>query len=391
MTLIQCLTRSLPLVLLLSATALCPAQIVISGNENKVDLTGGGQKVVPNAPPDSISILDFAQFPPKVTTLDNVPNTVVGPPSNIAIHPSGRMALISNSLKLDPTTSAGTSPETFVHVLDLSASPPKVVGKVEAGLQPSGISFTPDGKHALVADRADGTVAVLAVDGANVKPAQMLKVAEPAESVSDVAVSPDGKLALASVQKSGYLALLNIDDAGRVSFTGRKFSTYGQPYRVVITPDGELAVTAGQGFGNGLDQDALTIIDLKAAPGPRTTAYVPVGTVPESLELSPDGRLCAVVVMEGSNTAADNPIHSGAGAVVILERTGRSFAVVQKIPVGRIPEGVAFTGDGKYLLVQCHPDRKIWVFRVNAGRVEDSGVRIDVPGMPSSLRALVKH
>src|SRR5205823_3934139 len=42
------------------------AQLVISGNENKIDLTSGGQKVIANAAADSVSILDFAVFPPKV-------------------------------------------------------------------------------------------------------------------------------------------------------------------------------------------------------------------------------------------------------------------------------------------------------------------------------------
>ncbi len=57
--------------------------------------------------------------------------------------------------------------------------------------------------------------------------------------------------------------------------------------------------------------------------------------------------------------------------------------------VGRIPEGVAFAshGDQTYVLVQCHPDRKIWVLKLTDTGVADTGQRIAVPGMPSSLRA----
>jgi hypothetical protein len=62
----------------------------------------------------------------------------------------------------------------------------------------------------------------------------------------------------------------------------------------------------------------------------------------------------------------------------------------QRLPVGRIPEGVAFTSDGKYLVVQCHPDREMRIFQVAGGIATDTGKRIKVPGMPSSLRAAPK-
>ncbi|HEY0551898.1 MAG TPA: YncE family protein, partial [Verrucomicrobiae bacterium] len=144
--------------------------------------------------------------------------------------------------------------------------------------------------------------------------------------------------------------------------------------------------TAGQGFGNGLDRDAVTVIDLQSKPM-RATDYIAVGAVPESIEISPDGKLLAVVVMNGSNLASSDSNHGRRGAVVLLARNGRTFRVVEQHAVGRIPEGVAFTSDGKYLIVQCHPDRELWVFSVKQGRLRDTGQRIKVPGMPSSLRA----
>jgi len=361
------------------------AQIVLSGNENKVDLAGGSIKVVPTTQPDSISLLDFSRFPPAVTHIMGIANTVIGPPSNIAISPDGGLALVANSVRVDPTASAGWVPESYVHIMDLTQRPPKVIGRVQTDPQPSGISFTPDGRMALVANRAGGSVTVLAVDGKNVRTVESIKVADAGGDVADVGVSPDGKMALACVHVPSYLAVLKIEN-GKVTFTGRKIAAYGQPNRCVFTPDGELALTAGAGFGNGVDMDALTVIDLHGGQ-PRTTDYVALGTAPESIELSPDGRLLAAVVMDGSNLAPDNPFHAQTGNLVILERRDRTFVRIQRLPVGRIPEGVAFTGDGRYLLVQCHPDREIWVFEVKDGKVADTGQRISVPGMPSSLRA----
>ena len=133
---------------------------------------------------------------------------MIGPPSNIGISPDGRLALVANSVRIEGSKWV---PESYVHVLDLSVRPPRVVGKVQTDAEPSGLSFTPDGRMALVANRAAGTVSVLSIDGLDVKVSESVKVCEPADNVSDVAISPDGKMALASVQKASYLAVLRID------------------------------------------------------------------------------------------------------------------------------------------------------------------------------------
>ena len=233
-------------------------QLVISGNENKIDLVSGAPAVIADAEPDSISLIDFSTSPPRVEHLRGIPNSVIGPPSNIAITPDARLALVANSLKIDPSDAAQWVPESYVHVLDLTAKPPKVISRVGTGLQPSGISITPNGGLALVANRAAGTVTVLSITGKEVKRIRDVQVCEPDQSVSDIAINSAGNLALASIQKGGYLAVLKID-GDQVTLTTRNLSVYGQPYRCVITPDGELGLTAGQGFGSGLDMDAQKI------------------------------------------------------------------------------------------------------------------------------------
>lgn len=361
------------------------AQLVISGNENKIDLTSGAAKLVPEARGDSLTILDFATFPPKVEHIENVPNTVIGPPSNIAITPDRSVALIANSIKLDPNNATNWLPHDEIHVLDLQATPRRVIGQVQAGKQPSGMSITADGKFALVANRGEGTVTLLRISGKKVQAEGSTTICKPEESVSDVAISPDGKLALASVQKGGYLAVLRLAE-GKVEFTGQKISVYGQPYRVVISPKGDFAFTAGAGFGNGLDNDAVTVIDLKA-DRIKAVDFVTIGASPESVEISPNGRMLAVVVMNGSNLARESPQLTKNGLLEILVLDGKRYRKTQSIKTAAIPEGVAFTSDGKKLVVQGHPARELWVYSVGREKVEDTGVRIGVPGMPSSLRA----
>src|SRR5207245_9476928 len=127
-----------------------PAKIILSANEQQIDPPPGTPKVVPPLAPDSISILNFSKFPPSVQHLSDIPNSVIGPPSNIAITPDRRIALISNSLKADPQDATNWVPESIVHVLDLTTNPPKIVGQARTGRQPSGLSITPNGKLALV-------------------------------------------------------------------------------------------------------------------------------------------------------------------------------------------------------------------------------------------------
>lgn len=372
------------LAVLLTLAAQAQAQLVISGNEGKIDLTPGMPTVVAEPEGDSLSFLDFRAFPPKVTHLENVSNSVIGPPSNIAISPDGRMALVASSILIAPQDKTKTIPDTVVHVIDLVGMKPKLIGQVEAGKQPSGISFSPNGEWAYVANRAGGTVTVLSIRGQSVKVAQTVEIALPADEVSDVAVSPDGKRALVSVTQAGYLAVLELGST--VTLSKRKLGVYGRPYRVVITPDGALGLTAGTAKGEAPDTDALSVIDLMADPI-RTVDHIPIGSGPESFEVSPDGSLVAVVLMNGSNLPEGAPNKTSHGLLTLLARRDKTYVKVQQEPIPRIPEGVAFTGDGKYLLVQGHPDRVIHILEVDKERVKDTNKSVKVPGMPSSLRA----
>jgi len=368
----------------MSCGASLSAQIVVAGSENKLKVNSSEWLPKFDAQPDAISVIDFSEFPPRVEHVSGISNTVIGPPSNIAITPDGRVALISSSLKLDRTTTKGYSTDTQIHVVDLTSRPPRRVGHVLVGRQPSGLSITPDGRRALVANRADGTVTVLALAGTTVEPVQTLEVGTPEDQVSDVAIAPDGKLALVSVREGFHLRVLKID-ADVVSVTERKLSVCGKPYRTAITPDGELGLTNGSGQG-GADLDALTVIDLTANPI-RTVDYIALGVGIESFGVSPDGGLVAAMLIQDSNRPEGDPLRTENGMLVLLARRAKTYSVVQRVPIGRYTQGAAFTSDGKYLLTECYTAREIWVFRVSGEAVEDTGHRIKTPGFPASLRA----
>ena len=380
------LSRIVPLLLALGmgqeATAAPPAWMV-SANESKLDLDTGVSRRVPDAAPDTLTFLDFGTFPPGVRHLTNIPNTVIGPPSNVAVSPDGRLAVVADSLEPGPGEPATWRPSTRLHLLDLSGATPRLVGEAQAGPQASGVAFAPDGRHVFVANRAGGSVSWFRRDGLRLEPGGTVPFTHPTNEVSDVAVSHDGRTVLAAVREGQHLQVLRFDGT-ELAVAPARISVYGRPYRVLFTPDGELAVTAGAGSGNGADVDAMTVIDARTDP-PRAIDYVPLANGPESLAMSPDGRLVVGALMNGSNVPADSPYRTDHGLLVVARRKGRTFERVQALPTGRIPEGVEFSPDGRYVVVQCHPDRELRLYRVRSGRLTELPLRIPVPGFPSGL------
>ncbi|HEY4312902.1 MAG TPA: YncE family protein [Pirellulales bacterium] len=362
------------------------AQIMVSANEGKYDLSSGVGRVIDSATAeaDSLTILDFGQFPPRVRNIPGVANSVVGPPTNVAITPDERLVLVANSVRRYTDDPKKPVPDDVVQVVDLNGGNGKIVSRVTVGKQPSGIAIRRSGDLAMVANRADGTISVLAIDGPQVTVRETITVGDAASEPSDVAINPAGDLALVSLNKGAAARVLRIVD-GHVKVDERKIPLYGEPYHAQITPDGALALVAGAGNQKGLDADLLTLVDLRARQI-HTIDHVKVGTGPESFDISPDGRLVAVVLMEGSNVPADDPQRAEHAWLRLFKLDGQSLARVQELRIGRIPEGVCFSPDGKYLVVQEHAAKRLVLFAVKGGALEETGVHIPTPGFPSALR-----
>jgi len=111
------------------------AEIAVSANDAKPKLTDGVVSVDSNRGSDNIAILDMQGPMPKViATVDNVPTSVVGPPSSVAITPDEGLALVSASTKIDPNDSTKTTSDNTLTVIDLKASPPAVIAKLNKTL-----------------------------------------------------------------------------------------------------------------------------------------------------------------------------------------------------------------------------------------------------------------
>ncbi|MFH0299495.1 beta-propeller fold lactonase family protein [Bradyrhizobium sp. 31Argb] len=74
------------------------------------------------------------------------------------------------------------------------------------------------------------------------------------------------------------------------------------------------------------------------------------------------------------------------GTLTVLKIDGKKVTKTQDIEVGGLPEAVAFTPDGKYLLAGNYLTQDFSILKVDGGKVSDTGKRFKVPGHPASAR-----
>jgi DNA-binding beta-propeller fold protein YncE len=358
------------------------AQIAVSANDNKVVNIDGKNVVVENPAPDTATIIDLGVSPPKVLGEVQVGTSVVGPPQSVAIAPDESIALVTAAFKKDPADPKKTAPDNKLAVIDLKASPPKVIETLEVGTGPAGLSFSPDGKLVLVANRGGGTVSVLAVDGKALKVIGTIDFGNPKSGPSHVAFFPDGKHALVTRDGDHRVSLLTVDGT-KVEDT-KKYMVGGiRPYSLGISPKGDVAVFGNQGGGQG-DLDAINVIDLKQNP-PRIVDTISVGQTPEGVGMSPDGSYVAVTIQNGSSRAKNHQAYHDHGLLKVFRVEGVKLSLVAEAKVGGWSQGVVWSKDGKTLLHQAMLNKEIDVLSFDGKSLKVTAT-IKMSGGPAGIR-----
>ena len=362
----------------------CAKPFMIVGIDEKVVWDDDGKAVLSPPGKDSVLIIDLANpETPKIVATLPLENSVVGPPVNVDIDPTGSVALVADSVDVVKDGNALKQvPDNKIFVIDMKANPPKLAATVTGGKQPSGLSFSPSGKMALVANRGDNSISVLSVNGTDVKVTDTITFPD---SVAHVIFTPDGKHALAVRFPAHKVSVLDVN-GDKVTYNKVDLPTGQWPYNVVVTPDSKIALTSDNGNSGASDGsvDTTSVIDLEANP-PRIIDRVVVGDGPEGLAVSPKGNLAVAAILRGSNQK-NAYFHKKNGSLSILKIDGKKVTKTQDIEVGGLPEAVAFTPDGKYLLAGNFLDQDFSILKVNGTNVVDTGKRFKVPGHPASAR-----
>lgn len=364
------------------------AQILVSGNDEKVLWDDAGKAIFLPPGKDTISFIDIRDREnPKILTSVALENSIFGPPTNVAVHPSGEIALVANSMTQTKDGEAWKPvPDNKVYIFDLTQTPPKQIGTVEVGKQPSGLDISKKGDLALVTNRADNSITVLTISGKDVKVTDTIAMGD---SVAHVAISADGTKALAVKPVVNKVAFLKIDGQ-KVAYEKYDMPTGVFPYNVDIVPNGTIALVANNGAAGSADGnvDTVSVIDLNQNP-PRVIDHVVVGDAPEGLAISPKGDLALAILVAGNSNKKAFFSRNG-GTAVVLKIDGKKVTRVTEITVGGLAEGVAFSPDGAYAYIGNFLDSDMSILKINGTDVTDTGRKLKLPGHPASLRAAPK-
>jgi DNA-binding beta-propeller fold protein YncE len=380
-------TLALALALVLTPLA-AHAQLMIIGLDDKIAFDKGKQVRRPPGK-DSVAIVDISKpEDPKIVANLPLMNTIIGPPTNLAITPDQKLAIVANSVDWQKDGENWKDvPDNKLYVIDLTTSPPALISTVEVGKQPSGLSINKAGNLALIANRADNTISVLSINGKEVK---LIDTVNMGEVVAHVAFTPDGKRALVAKFPGHKIGVLDVDGQ-KVTDSKYNMNVGLWPYNVDVTPDGAIALVADNGFSGGSDGniDTVSVIDMEATP-PRVIDRVVVGDAPEGLTISPTGKLAAVVLLRGSNTPWNSHFYNRNGSAVILKIDGKKVTKIDEVEVRGLPEGVVWSPDGKYLYVGNFMDSDVSILKVEESKkgisLVNTGKNFKLPGQPASMR-----
>lgn len=369
---------------LLALAITARAEIAVSANDGKQVKAGD---IVSGPQPDSIAVLNIADGQVKMLGSVAAPAAMIGPPAAVAVSKDSRFALVTACQKFEGTKLV---PDDLVQVVDLSdPAHPRVVQTAHAGPGASGVSISPDGKLALVANTGDDTITVFSLSGERLTRIGQVQL-DAKSRPTDVVFMPDGKNAVAVAQGASRLVVLSVNGT-EVKNSGRWFSSGRMPYGAVVTHDGKYVLNtnlggANPGSGAPTPPHQGTVAMTDFATG-KVVASVVVGPTPEHVVLSADGRYIAVVVANGSASVRSDPkFNQVLGLLKVYAVGDGTLTAVADANTGHWGQGATISRNDKLILLQCAAEREIEVFKFDGKTlVQDKSATIPMGARPGSI------
>ena len=173
---------------------------------------------------------------------------------------------------------------------------------------------------------------------------------------SAVSFTPDGKTALVTLDADNKIVVLSVDGT-KVEATKRVISAGLRPYGLDISAKGEVAVVANIGMGGG-DADTISVIDLKLNPPRVVNTYTRRPDAGRHQDVA-RRQYVAVTVMNGTNKPTDSPFFNANGILQIWSRNGTQLTKAAELPIGHWCQGIAWSSNSRTLLVQCMVEEEI--------------------------------
>jgi DNA-binding beta-propeller fold protein YncE len=360
------------------------AGLAISANDGKQVQKGEDIGVTP----DSVTVINLSVYPPKVIGDLRIPAAMIGSPNAVAIGAGEQFAIVTAAQKIDPADPTKPVPSDQVSVIDL-ANParPRLLQTVRGGANAAGLSINKAGTLVLVAARNDDAIFIFTLKNKRLTPAGRVDLDKGAEP-TDVVFTPDGRKAYVTTWGQAKVVELSVDGA-RVARTKRDIATGLNPYGAVITPDGNWLISTNVGGAlMGTDRTGtLTMIDLKT---PRLALSLPVGRTPEHVMLSPDGKYALVVLANGAAYVKTDPSYDKVRGILKIFAVGPGkLTEVAQSPSCHWNQGATWSDDGKLVLAQCASERTIETYRFDGkSLVRDDAATLKFESRPGTLATL---
>jgi len=357
------------------------AGLAISGNDGK-QLQPGEQIGVT---PDTISVIDLAAYPPKVIGQVQVPAAMIGPPEAVAVSRDESFAIVTAAQKVNPADAMHPADNDQVSVIDLSRpANPRVLQTVVSGAGASGVAMNRAENLVLVAAKMEDAIIILRLSGKKLTPAGRVDLGKGAVP-TDVTFAPDGRHAYVVAQGVSKIMELSVDGA-KVALTGQDVATGRTPYGASVTPDGAWLINTN--LGGALQGDdrtgTLAMMDLKTH---RVALSLPVGRTPEHVTLSPDGKYAAVVLANGAANVKSDPKYNQVTGILRVFAVGPgTLTEVAHADSCHWAQGATFSQDGKLILQQCAAERAILVYRFDGNSlIQDKNATLGFESRPGAI------
>ena len=91
-------------------------------------------------------------------------------------------------------------------------------------------------------------------------------------------------------------------------------------------------------------------------------------------------------LQNGTNRPKDHPARAERGRLLLFSLQGTKATKVAEAWTGKNTQGVTFTPDGKYILVQNYVEKELAAYRLTGTGLEDTALCLKVSGHPASIR-----
>lgn len=362
-----------PLVLtaLLSATPAVAARppLFAVGVETDARLVRGEAVAREQVLPDQIVFFDIVGNRPHRRGVIDAPVSFMGPPAAIAMSPDRRWAFAPADNGRDAKAPGTLVSADVLSVIDLAGKTPRIVQTLHLGADATAAALSPDG-------------GMLVVTHADADRASILRVFNGhAEKVGELAFDKGARPLAAAFLPDGHSLAITLAGINRIPLYAWRGTTIDpHPYQEIsagiyptsfaVCGNSGYAVVGNFGAASG-DADTVSLIDLHASPA-RVIDTASVGTSPEGIDCSSDGRYAVAANQNMSVIDPADPRYSPHGEVVLLAIRDRRLVVTDRATIGAWTEGAMFVTHD-LIVAESISDGRLHLFR----RTGDRLLRLD--------------